>query len=843
MHKPSWRKTDRWRNSLFCAVLVAIVVMAAELNGAFQLLEVATFDRHFRLRSQEPIADRIVLVTIDEADLKAFGRWPLPDRLLAETVRRLQGARPAVIGINLYRDLPVEPGYEDWLTVLKTTPNVIGVERILGTPVEAPPPLQNSDRAGFADFVLDGDGKVRRLLLSHDKPNGQLQLSFSARVSLLYLEQRGIRLESLDRTQKHLKLGRAEFYPLSGRESGYANANAGGYQMLLNYRGLSDRFRQISIRDLLEDRVSPSELHDRIVLVGSTADSLNDIIYTPYSNSLFSTPIGSPSVVVHANAIDTIVSAALENRLLLRGLPWLGEILWTLSWAVVGALVAQGLVARWSWRRHNSLVSWLAMGSSLVLLSLVPFGCTYVLFQVGWWFPSVAPVVALTATATLVASSRLRQRQQESDRRLLQFLEALPVGICVLESDGSLYYNNYRASEILGDAIVPGASDPRYPCPPAYINGTHQQFPETQTPAQRALKGDRSEANVLDVRLGDRLIPLEMWGSPIFDSRGEVRFAAIAFQDISARQKAEAERERTTRELYELNLSLDRALNAEVELTDAAGRFVPHEFLSFLGYESLVDVELGKAVEKEMSVLFSDIRDFTTLSEQMSLDDNFKFINAYLSRMEPAISENHGFIDKYIGDAIMALFGGSADDAVRAGIAMLQRLQEYNQTRQRPERRPLRIGIGINTGSLMLGTIGGKHHMDSTVISDAVNLAARIESLTKVYGLPLLISHATFLQLEDTNRYAIRLIDRVQVKGKTEKISVFEVFDADPQALKAAKLAQRTTFEQAVMMYHLQSYTEAAQLFHKCLTKVESDRACQTYLERCQNLLENDRPI
>lgn len=141
-----------------------------------------------------------------------------------------------------------------------------------------------------------------------------------------------------------------------------------------------------------------------------------------------------------------------------------------------------------------------------------------------------------------------------------------------------------------------------------------------------------------------------------------------------------------------------------------------------------------------MSVLFANIRSFTSLSEKMTPADNFKFINAYLSRMQPVINQHHGFIDKYIGDAIMALFSGDADNAVQAGIAMLQKLAEYNQSRQRSGYVPIQIGIGINTGLLMLGTVGGEERMDGTVISDAVNRASRIEGMTKMYGATLLIT-------------------------------------------------------------------------------------------------------
>ncbi len=280
--------------------------------------------------------------------------------------------------------------------------------------------------------------------------------------------------------------------------------------------------------------------------------------------------------------------------------------------------------------------------------------------------------------------------------------------------------------------------------------------------------------------------------------------------------------------------NLEKALDAEVELTDAYGRFVPHEFLYFLGCESILDVQLGNGVQQEMSVLFADIRDFTTLSESMTPEDNFRFLNAYLSRMQPAIAENNGFIDKYIGDAIMALFSGSADDAVKAGISMLQRLDEYNITRGRPERPQIRIGIGINTGSLMLGTVGGANRMEGTAIGDTVNLASRVESLTKEYGVSMLITHQTFSQLRDPVQYAIRIVDRVKVKGKSQTVSIFEVFDADPPEIRAGKLATERFFLEAVLLYKNQYLREAKQLFEECLRVNPMDSVAQIYAKRCQ---------
>ncbi len=325
----------------------------------------------------------------------------------------------------------------------------------------------------------------------------------------------------------------------------------------------------------------------------------------------------------------------------------------------------------------------------------------------------------------------------------------------------------------------------------------------------------------------------------VFNEQNQLLYYEGFVVDITERKKAEEDRIQFTQKLSELNLHLDEALDSEFELTDAAARFVPHEFLSFLGYESIVEVQLGAAVQKEMSILFADIRDFTSLSEDMTPEDNFKFINAFLSRMEPAIVDNYGFIDKYIGDEIMALFGGSADDSVRAGVEMISRLNEYNETRQRPERPPIKIGIGINTGGLMLGIVGGKNRLDSTVISDSVNVASRIENLTKNYGVSLLITHWTFMALEDANQYAIRIIDRVKVKGKSNAVTVYEVFDADLPGIKAGKLITKTTFEYGLMQYYLERYSEAAKLFQECLDRNPQDQVAQIYLERCLSKMGN----
>lgn len=272
------------------------------------------------------------------------------------------------------------------------------------------------------------------------------------------------------------------------------------------------------------------------------------------------------------------------------------------------------------------------------------------------------------------------------------------------------------------------------------------------------------------------------------------------------------------------------------QLNLAHNRFVPRQFLQFLDKDSVVDVQLGDQVQKDMSILYSDIRSFSTLSEDMIPEQKFKFINTYLRLMEPVIIQYHGFIDKYMGDAVMALFSGGADDAVKAGIDMLHQLNKYNEYRDKEGRIPIHIGIGIDSGSLILGTVGGYHRMDGTIISDVVSSAARIEGQN--YGVPLLISHQTYSRLHNPADYAIRMIGQVEVKSESQLVSVHEVFEADTPDNKAGKLATAETFAAALSLYEQKEYRKAAEQFEQCLSQNPLDTVADIYLKRCQSLRE-----
>lgn len=332
--------------------------------------------------------------------------------------------------------------------------------------------------------------------------------------------------------------------------------------------------------------------------------------------------------------------------------------------------------------------------------------------------------------------------------------------------------------------------------------------------------------------LASRLLQRQIL-DPLFDLRGEA--GAIASGDLDhsiANTERGDEIGHLARSFASMRDAVRTTINDLKETNLSIERFVPHAFLAKLGKPNIVSVSLGDNKRQDMTILFSDIRNFTSLSERMSPDENFAFINAYLERMGPVIRDHGGFIDKYIGDAIMALFE-YADDGVRAGLAMLEALDGFNAERSAAGLEPVAIGIGLNTGSLMMGTIGERHRMDGTVISDAVNLASRIESLTKVYHVRMLISQYTYDHLGDVAAGAIRPIDVVVVKGKTRPVVLFEVFDRDAPAERAAKARTREPLLAGVRALLANDLVTARRNFETGLGLLPDDPAAANLLKSC----------
>lgn len=274
----------------------------------------------------------------------------------------------------------------------------------------------------------------------------------------------------------------------------------------------------------------------------------------------------------------------------------------------------------------------------------------------------------------------------------------------------------------------------------------------------------------------------------------------------------------------------------------ASKRFVPEEFLEFFQKESIVDIVLGDHLSKEMTIMFTDIRSFTVIAEKMTYQQVFDFVNSYYGQVSPIIRKCKGFIIKYMGDGIMAVFPNGADDALEAAITKLRSVAEYNVHRLEQGDPPIQIGVGLHTGHMMVGVVGEMDRMQGDAISDHVNLASRLESLTKLYDVSLVISSATHDRLLDPSKYKIRYLDRVRVTGKEEAIGLYEVFDADPPELQTLKLETQANLARAQELYYGKEFVNAQVELFKVLERNPTDKVAWHFLVQAAQCLENGVP-
>ena len=286
-----------------------------------------------------------------------------------------------------------------------------------------------------------------------------------------------------------------------------------------------------------------------------------------------------------------------------------------------------------------------------------------------------------------------------------------------------------------------------------------------------------------------------------------------------------------------------KAAKIELAETQAAAnmmrvfeKFVPKQFLQRIAKDGLENVKAGNVQANRITTLFSDLRSFTTISEGMTPQALFAFLNEYLAEMQRPIDQYGGFVDKFIGDAIMALFdqegAAQAEAAVKAAIGMQQRLREWNGERLGSREQPVASGVGIHSGVVMLGTLGSTTRIDSTVIGDAVNLASRLEGLTKYYGVRIIVSDDTW-SLLDQGIFESRRLDLVSVKGRDAPVIIREIY----QDLRGEELDRHRrlaeVFAQALELYEHRHWLKAQQAFRACLDVVKEDAASIMFIERC----------
>lgn len=269
-------------------------------------------------------------------------------------------------------------------------------------------------------------------------------------------------------------------------------------------------------------------------------------------------------------------------------------------------------------------------------------------------------------------------------------------------------------------------------------------------------------------------------------------------------------------------------------LTSAYERFVPQQYLNYLNKSSIKDVMLGDQVQRDMTILISDIRNFTTISEKMTPQECMVFLNDHLSRLEHAINKNNGFIDKYVGDAVIALFS-SADDAITASIEILHTLNEHNRELLLKNQACVNIGIGLSSGTVTLGTVGVQRRMQGTAISEAVSTTEGIEQLTKKYRAPLIITEDTYIRLRNPALYAIRKLDTVSIPGQQNPINIYEVFNNEPEDQVGLKNQTIKEFEKGIKLYQQKKYDDALEIFQHILKINNLDAPASFFVEQCQS--------
>jgi two-component system sensor histidine kinase ChiS len=315
--------------------------------------------------------------------------------------------------------------------------------------------------------------------------------------------------------------------------------------------------------------------------------------------------------------------------------------------------------------------------------------------------------------------------------------------------------------------------------------------------------------------------------------------------------------------LYEGNTKGAVAMQVKEYFSETLRLFVPEQFLERIAPEGFESIKLGNFTEEELTILFCDIRGFTSIAESQTASETYEWLNVFFNQMSACIDANYGFIDKYLGDAIMAVFDREqlhAQDALNSAIMMQQSLEKFNEERSQFRiKEPLKIGIGINTGIGMIGTLGSENRMDSTVIGDVVNTASRLEGLTKTYGCKIIVSQATIFHWKqslnsnlltdinltekskkDSSSFYYRWLDKVAPRGKQKALKIYEIFGNQHHLMDVSKISTLSLFETGVKAWQIGDLTQALIYFQKVIETDPTDIVAELYIKRCQEELKID---
>jgi CHASE2 domain-containing sensor protein/CheY-like chemotaxis protein/nitrogen-specific signal transduction histidine kinase len=426
------------RLALLTPTLIGSVI-AAQHVGLFNRAEWQARDilvrsqNHSAEAKSREVADKIVVVTIDEKDIESVKNWPVPDAALAELLEKIRAQSPRAVGMDLYRDMPVGQGYDRLSKVFATMPALIGVEKITGDRVKPPPVLKAKDQVAVADLVLDDDRNVRRALLTLEdaKEGGVQKVGLATQVALKYLEADGINLEAINPDLQHYRLGKSEYQPLRLGEAGYPTL--GGYQLLLNWYGSEDAFQKVSMRDVIAGRLPENLMRDRMVFIGSVAESTNDFLGTPFSGLKKNSRTATPGVIIHANITHQLVRSAKFGDHNLHGLSPQQTNLWIGVWGIGGIAGCWWLAGDRKRRLPGGDVIWgtIALGFTIV-------GGTYVAFSNGLILPITSALVVVGGGIVSTALIYKQQRLEIANQQLLDYSKNLEIKVAERTQELSL---------------------------------------------------------------------------------------------------------------------------------------------------------------------------------------------------------------------------------------------------------------------------------------------------------------------------------------------------------------------------------------------------------------------
>ncbi|WP_017303710.1 CHASE2 domain-containing protein [Spirulina subsalsa] len=416
-----------WRRVAIVTLSVTSGLLLFRYVGILQLLELWSYDQLLRLKPAEIQDNRVVIIGIEERDLQKLQRWPMSDEMLAKLVTLIREQKPRAIGLDLYRDLPVEPGHEKWVEVLQNTPELVVIRRVVGyhqgSSIAPPPSLKDVNRISSNDLPMDVDSKIRRAFLSVSDDQGQVVLGLGFLLAGKYLEAEEISPQMLDETT--IGFGPARFSPFAQNDGGYVRAEDEGYQVFINYRGIQRSFNTVSLHDVLEGRIEPNLFEDRVVLIGSTARSLKDVFFTPYSSTFIETPEMMAGVEIHANIASMIISGVLEERPIIRPLPR------GLEWGMllIFSLVGTTWVCRWKSIENVEKLLIIPTFSNLTLASTGLVTSAYLLMILGIWLPFIPPLFGLYGATITHIIWTLIDNILISQKRLLDYAANLELKV------------------------------------------------------------------------------------------------------------------------------------------------------------------------------------------------------------------------------------------------------------------------------------------------------------------------------------------------------------------------------------------------------------------------------